>query len=191
MIRETGNYSAPLWAWVIVLQLYYSKNWDTCLNLYFGIDVSKYGVLFYVPILTHLFESFGSFIVKWLILLQIAIGLIAWSSLRLVHIHTQNLYTPTHRPPADFRLHNRCWTSAYQLLCGWRYRLLRLITLILPATSKGYSEDFLRKTDATMIVLTSNSDSTYKAQRRYWEVAMMVLMRRKVTYTDIDRHIYG
>ena len=30
-----------------------------------------------------------------------------------------------------------------------------------------------------MIVLTSNSDSTYKAQRRYWEVAMIVLTRRK------------
>ena len=29
-----------------------------------------------------------------------------------------------------------------------------------------------------MIVLTSNSDSTYKAQRRYREVAMIVLMRR-------------
>ena len=46
-------------------------------------------------------------------------------------------------------------------------RLLRLITLILPATSKGYSEDFLRKTDATVIVFTSNRDSTYKVQRRY------------------------
>ena len=46
-----------------------------------------------------------------------------------------------------------------------RYRLLRLITLILPATSKGYSEDFLRKTDATMIALTRHDDSTYKQQR--------------------------
>ena len=77
------------------------------------------------------------------------------------------------------RAHNSWYASAQQLLCGWRYRLLRLIILILPATSKGYSEDFLRKTDATMIVLTSNNDSTYKAQRRYWEVAMIVLTRRK------------
>ena len=77
------------------------------------------------------------------------------------------------------RAHNSWYASAQQLLCGRRYRLLRLITLILPATSKGYSEDFLRKTDATMIVLTSNSDSTYKVQRRYWEVAMIVLTRRK------------
>ena len=39
-------------------------NRDTCINLCLGIDVSGYGVLFYVPILTHLFESFGSFRVK-------------------------------------------------------------------------------------------------------------------------------
>ena len=65
------------------------------------------------------------------------------------------------------RAHFRCYASAQQVLCGRRYRLPRLITLILPATSKGYSEDFLRKTDATIIVLTSNSDSTYKVQRRY------------------------
>ena len=77
------------------------------------------------------------------------------------------------------RAHISCYASAQQLLCDRRYRLLRLIILILPATSKGYSEDFLRKTDATMIVLTSNSDSTYKAQRRYWEVTMIVLARRK------------
>ena len=77
------------------------------------------------------------------------------------------------------RAHISCYASAQQLLCGWRYRLLRLITLILPATSKGYSEDFLRKTDATVIVFTSNRDSTYKVQRRYWEVAMIVLTRRK------------
>ena len=63
------------------------------------------------------------------------------------------------------RAHNSWYASAQQLLCGWRYRLLRLITLILPATSKGYSEDFLRKTDATMIVLTRHDDSTYKQQR--------------------------
>ena len=61
-------------------------------------------------------------------------------------------------------VHISCWTSAQQLLCDRRYRLLRLITLSLPATSKGYSEDFLRKTDVTMIVLTSNYDSTYKQQ---------------------------
>ena len=30
-----------------------------------------------------------------------------------------------------------------------------------------------------MIVLTSNNDSTYKVQRRYREVAMIVLTRRK------------
>ena len=30
----------------------------------------------------------------------------------LIHIHTQNLYPATHRPPADIRLHNRCWASA-------------------------------------------------------------------------------
>ena len=64
-------------------------------------------------------------------------------------------------------VHISCWTSAQQLLCDRRYRVLRLITLILPATSKGYSEDYLRKTDAKTIVLTSNSDSTYKAQRLY------------------------
>ena len=73
------------------------------------------------------------------------------------------------------RAHNSWYASAQQLLCGWKYRLLRLIALILPATSKGYSEDFLRKTDATMIVLTSNNDSTFKVQRRYWEVTMIVL----------------
>mgnify|MGYP007076709528 FL=1 len=39
-------------------------NRGTCINLCLGIDVSGYGVLFYVPILTHLFESFGSFRVK-------------------------------------------------------------------------------------------------------------------------------
>ena len=60
------------------------------------------------------------------------------------------------------RVHISCYASAQQLLCGRKYRLSRLITLILPATSKGYSEDFLRKTDATMIVLTNNCDSTYK-----------------------------
>ena len=58
------------------------------------------------------------------------------------------------------RAHISCYASAQQLLCGRRYRLPQLITLILPATSKGYSEDFLRKTDAKTIVLTSNSDST-------------------------------
>ena len=77
------------------------------------------------------------------------------------------------------RAYNSWYASAQQLLCGWRYRLLRLIILILPATSKGYSEDFLRKTEATMIALTSNSDSTYKVQRRYWEVVMIVLTMRK------------
>ena len=61
-------------------------------------------------------------------------------------------------------VHISCWTSAQQLLCDRRYRLLRLITLSLPATSKGYSEDYLRKTDATMIVLTRHDDSTYKQQ---------------------------
>ena len=75
---------------------------------------------------------------------------------------------------------------AQQPLCGRRYRLLRLITLILPATSKGYSEDYLHKNDATMIVLTSNHDSTYKAQKRYWEVAMIVLTRRKSAETPIN-----
>ena len=43
------------------------------------------------------------------------------------------------------RAHISCYASAQQLLCDRRYRLLRLITLILPTTSKGYSEDFLRK----------------------------------------------
>ena len=109
-------------SWVCGLKLGYllvtpCSNRGTCINLCLGIDVSRYGVLFYVPILTHLFESFSSFRVKLLIWSQIATGLIAWSSLRLVHIYTQNLYPTTHRPPADFRLHNRCWTSAYQLLC--------------------------------------------------------------------------
>ena len=61
-------------------------------------------------------------------------------------------------------VHISCWTSAQQLLCDRRYRVLRLITLILPTTSKGYSEDFLRKTDTTTIVLTSNYDCTYKQQ---------------------------
>ena len=28
--------------------------------------------------------------------------------IRLVHIHTQNLYPTTHRPPTDIRLHNSC-----------------------------------------------------------------------------------
>ena len=65
------------------------------------------------------------------------------------------------------RAHISCYASAQQLLCDRRYRVLRLITLILPTTSKGYSEDYLRKTDAKTIVLTSNSDSTYKAQRLY------------------------
>ena len=77
------------------------------------------------------------------------------------------------------RAHNSWYASAQQLLCGRRYRLLRLITLILPATSKGYFEDYLHKTDATMIVLARNSDSTDKTQRRYREVAMIVLTRRK------------
>ena len=35
-----------------------------------------------------------------------------------------------------------------------------LFLLILPITSKGYSEDFLRETDATMIALTRHDDST-------------------------------
>ena len=63
------------------------------------------------------------------------------------------------------RAHISCYASAQQLLCGRRYRVLRLITLIIPATSKGYSEDFLRETDATMIALTRHDDSTYKQQR--------------------------
>jgi hypothetical protein len=35
-----------------------------------------------------------------------------------------------------------------------------LFLLILPATSKGYSEDFLCKTDAATIVLTRRKDFT-------------------------------
>ena len=42
------------------------------------------------------------------------------------------------------RAHISCYASAQQLLCGWRHRHLRLIPLILPATSKGNSEDYLR-----------------------------------------------
>ena len=57
---------------------------------------------------------------------------------------------------------------AQQVLRGRRYRLLQLITLILPATSKGYSEDFLRKTDATMIVLTRRKDVTERSLWWYW-----------------------
>ncbi|RHC79144.1 hypothetical protein DW830_01625 [Prevotella sp. AM34-19LB] len=48
------------------------------------------------------------------------------SRLRLVHTHTQNLYPTTHRPSADIRLHNRCWTSAYQLLCKRTTAVVRL-----------------------------------------------------------------
>ena len=42
------------------------------------------------------------------------------------------------------RAHISCYASAQQLLCGWRDRLFRLILLIFLATSKGYSEDFIR-----------------------------------------------
>ena len=42
------------------------------------------------------------------------------------------------------RAHISCYASAQQLLCGWRDRLFRLILLVLLATSKGYSEDYLR-----------------------------------------------
>ena len=72
--------SHPLW--VCGLKLGYllvtpCSNRGTCINLCLGIDVSRYGVLFYVPILTHLFESFSSFRVKLLIWSQIVTGLIA------------------------------------------------------------------------------------------------------------------
>ena len=36
------------------------------------------------------------------------------------------LYPITHRPPADIRLHNRWWTSAYQLLCKRTTAVVRL-----------------------------------------------------------------
>ena len=82
------------------------------------------------------------------------------------------LYPITHRPPADIRLHNRWWTSAYPVMqahnscCAAEdIGFSRLIVLILPITSKGYSEDFLRETDATMIALTRHDDSTHKQQR--------------------------
>ena len=42
------------------------------------------------------------------------------------------------------RAHISCYASAQQLLCGWRDRHFRLILLVLLATSKGYSEDYLR-----------------------------------------------
>ena len=41
------------------------------------------------------------------------------------------------------RAHISCYASAQQLLCGWKDRLFRLILLVLLATSKGYSEDYL------------------------------------------------
>ena len=125
-LLRMNRYHRITWIGTTIAHQLVPKNRGTCLNLYLCIDVRRYGVLFYVPILTHLFESFGSFIVKWLIWSQIAVGLIAWSSLRLVHVHIQNLYTTTHRPPADFRLHNRCWTSAYQLLCKRTTAVVRL-----------------------------------------------------------------
>ena len=112
---------------------------------------------------------------NWRIIVTSYSGLqIRWDASRKIGRFKINI-----RPPADFHLHNRCWASAYQLLCGWKDRFFRLILLVLLATSKGYSEDYLRKNDATTIVLTSNSDSTYKAQRRYWEIAMIVLPMRK------------
>ena len=60
------------------------------------------------------------------------------------------------------RAHISCYASAQQLLCGWRNRFFRLILLIFLATSKGYSEDYIRLNDATTIILTRHSDSTYK-----------------------------
>ena len=42
---------------------------------------------------------------------------------------------------------------------------MTLLFSVVTITSKGYSEDFLRETDATMIALTRHDDSTYKQQR--------------------------
>ena len=48
------------------------------------------------------------------------------------------------RPSAGLRMHNRCYASAQQLLCGLRNLLLQEPILSFPTTSSVFSDNFFR-----------------------------------------------